>query len=94
MSKDAVATMGDILPDDARGRDAVHVAVVSACSDADMHPGQIVELDTFLVDTGDYKVTPSATQNGVGIVDPFIKSNRIKIGDRFWLYLMPRSITT
>lgn len=88
MAKDAVATMGAILPADVSGRDAVHVAVFSATSTSRLFPGQDVAIaesrgaDTVVVPTGEL----------VGIVDPFL-SVPVPIGERFWVYLYPRTIT-
>jgi hypothetical protein len=86
--KDAVATMGNVLPDDAGGRDAVHVAVFSAISANRLIPGQGVAV----VEHGerDAKVSPAGEH--VGIVDPFLR-NSVTPGLRFWVYLYPRTIT-
>lgn len=88
--KDAVATMGAILPDDAGGRDAVHVAVISAIAGHGLLPSDdvgFVEINGQGEHTAVANVTPL-----LGIVDPFIKG-RVKMGQRFWLYLYPRTIT-
>jgi hypothetical protein len=90
MAKDAVATMGAVLPDDAGGRDAVHVAVFSAVCEQDLKPGQLV----WIVAQGDPDTLVRAigSRNAVGIADPFIDKT-IPANKRFWVYLMPRTIT-
>lgn len=87
--KDAVATMGAMLPDDAIGRDAVHVAVFSATAPQVVFPGQ----DVGIVQRTDGDALVSAkVEPLIGIVDPFIRSS-IPVGARFWVYLYPRTIT-
>lgn len=96
MAKDAVATMGSILPDDVGGRDAVHVAVIAVTASEDLTPGQDIGL------TGDIALNGTLSRNGdqlvgvvprpIGIVDPFL-TGLIHKGDRFWMYLYPRTIT-
>jgi hypothetical protein len=88
--KDAVATMGAVLPDDAGGRDAVHVAVISVIADVTLMPGQHVGLITNDA-SGEYTAGDEATEK-IGIVDPFIKG-KVRRRQRFWLYLYPRTIT-
>ena len=89
MAKDAVATMGGPLPDDAGGRDAVHVAVFSATADKKLHAGQ----DVGVVEQGEPDTKVSATADPIGIVDPYLKTP-VMPGERFWVYLYPRSITS
>lgn len=90
-TKDAVATMGGLLPDEAGGRDAVHVAVVSAVSDVRLRPNQDVGVE--ITSGRDVKARPtSSTTEGVGKVDPYL-SAIVEPGQRFWVYLYPRSIT-
>ncbi len=93
MMKDAVATMGGLLPDDAGGRDAVHVAVFSARSPVKVFPGQdIAIVDAEPVEHGDTVVSPVGGML-IGIVDPFLKVPAMP-GERFWAYLYPRTITS
>lgn len=87
MTKDAVATMGTILTDDVGGRDAVHVAVIAVTAAQWMAPAQ----DVGLVDGGLTAVAD--TTKPIGIVDPFLKDT-VHPGQRFWLYLYPRTITS
>jgi hypothetical protein len=88
MAKDAVATMGNILPDDAAGRDAVHVAVFSAFSAVKLRPGQ----DIAIIHQGEKDVEVAPMGDTVAIVDPFL-NGAVMPGDRFWAYLYPRTIT-
>jgi hypothetical protein len=89
MARDAVATMGTILEPDVGGRDAVHVAVISAVAKSKFTPGQHVGILGSLPN-GDAAAIVSDTP--IGIVDPYLEVT-VKPGERFWLYLYPRSIT-
>lgn len=90
--KDAVATMGSILPDDASGRDAVHIAVISVVAGELLAPGQHIGLTDETVD-GE-RVATAGSDKMLGIVDPFISdTDNIRKGQRFWLYIYPRQIT-
>ena len=88
MAKDAVATMGTILTDDVGGRDAVHVAVIAVKAAATFRPGAHA---TALFRNGEY-VADNNGSEFVGIVDPFL-TDTVRVGQRFWLYLYPRTIT-
>ena len=88
MAKDAVATMGTILTDDVGGRDAVHVAVISVRAKRSLQPGAHASV-TFK--DGEYQTFGSQGEP-VGIVDPFLEE-AVAVGERFWLYLYPRTIT-
>lgn len=87
--KDAVATMGGLLPDDAWGRDAVHVAVFSAFSSDTLYSGERVAI---VNEEGGKDMRVSRNGTSVGIVDPFL-SDYVEPGQRFWVYLYPRTIT-
>ncbi len=89
MTKDAVATMGTILPDDVGGRDAVHVAVISVRSVGVLAPGQHVGFKSAPAENGSVGIVDEP----IGIVDPFL-SAMVRAGERFWLYLYPRTITS
>lgn len=95
MAKDAVATMGTILTDDVGGRDAVHVAVIAATAAGKLTPGQHVGFKSGAApepkDTGEPIVGTS--DDPIGIVDPFLEG-MLQPGQRFWLYLYPRTITS
>lgn len=87
--KDAVATMGDLLPDDAGGRDAVHVAVFSAYSAIPLFPMQRISR-TGATNGVDSEV--GIIGAAIAIVDPFL-TVPVLPGRRFWAYLLPRTIT-
>ncbi len=82
--KDAVATMGTILDDSIQGRDAVHVAVITVEAREILLPGEDVAKDGL---------GANPNEGAVGIVDPFLKAP-VKKGQRFWLFLYPRTITS
>lgn len=87
--RDAVATMGAVLPDDVGGRDAVHVAVIAVVASQKLSPGEDVGV-LHEQSGGDPMADPAAKP--VGKVDPFLTKS-VQRGQRFWLYLYPRTIT-
>lgn len=91
--KDAVATMGTVLTDDVGGRDAVHVAVIAARAGHPIIPGAHVGLRAGSVEPDLIAETKGDDADCIGIVDPFLQ-DRLKKGQRFWLYLYPRTITS
>jgi hypothetical protein len=83
VSTDALETLGTII-DERAGRDAIHLAVEPAVAAHGLGPGD----DVGFVDGGvGYCPKP------VGIVDPFLKTP-VKKGERFWLVVYPRQITS
>lgn len=65
-------------------RDAIHVAVVPMVAAVELQPGQHVGL------SDDGRATPDG--DVVGVVDPF-RSDVVQAGGRFWLCLMPNTVT-
>lgn len=81
---DALATLGTII-DATAARDAIHLAVEPADAGQKLYPGQ----DVCLKDGKAY----ATAENLVGIVDPFLKWP-VQPGERFWLVVYPRQITS
>lgn len=82
---DALATLGTILGPNEK-RDAIHIAVEPVIAGHHLLPGA----EVGRLPDGTY--SPVADKI-VGIVDPFI-DGRVNKGERFWLLLMPRTVTS
>lgn len=82
---DALATLGTIIGAGEK-RDAIHLAVEPVIAGHDLMPGNHVTIK------GGVAVNATVGQ-GLGIVDPFI-SGLIEKGERFWLVVYPRQITS
>lgn len=76
--KETLETLGTILDGEAK-RDAIHIAVAPVVAQETLWPGENVGADG----------TTNSTL--VGIVDPFLK-DRVKKGERFWLFIYPKKI--
>lgn len=96
VTTDALDTLGTII-DETQKRDAIHLAVIPVTAGANIEPGHDVCLDKegFAVNwyEGESEYEP------LGIADPFIKRKQynhgsIRPGDRFWLVIYPRKITS
>lgn len=77
--------IGKLAPPDA-DRDAVHVACVPLIATTEMEPGT----HAGIIEAGHAGLT--STDRCIGIVDPFLREN-VKPGQRFWLFLYPRTVT-
>lgn len=77
---DALETLGMII-DETEKRDAIHLAVEPVVAKECLVCGQHVDADGST--NGEY----------VGIVDPFL-NDTVEPGERFWLVLYPRQITS
>lgn len=85
---DALETLGTII-DDRQARDAIHLAVEP------IEAGQPLNVNED-VGIGDDGKAYSANVKGIkalGKVDPFL-ARRIETGERFWLVVYPRQITS
>lgn len=74
-----------IKPEEQVDRDAIHVAVAPAIANEDLNPGDHVGL-LFGNRAG------KNASCSIGIVDPYLRVI-VKEGDRFWLFLYPKTIT-
>src|SRR5579862_999478 len=83
VSTDALETLGTIIGDQEK-RDAIHLAVEPAVAAHQLRPGD----DVGFVEGG-----VGSCDNPVGIVDPFLKG-LVRKGQRFWLVVYPRQITS
>jgi hypothetical protein len=84
---------GELIKDgDNPKRDAVHVAVAPATTKTLLNPGDGVILTGDVIDNVNVVVRVSEGKEPVGIVDPFLRQV-VGNGSRFWIFLMPRSIT-
>jgi len=86
---DALDTMGTIHDEPVGSRDAVHVAVLSVTAGNLLRPGQHVALD----DDGSTARSNGLGAPTVGIVDPFLDVPVLQPGEKFWLFVYPRTIT-
>lgn len=68
-------------------RDAIHVAVVPVIAMARLKPGQEIGVKE------NYKAQYESRIGNIGIVDPFLKQE-VRMGQSFWMFLTPGSITS
>lgn len=85
MSDQSKLGLGQIITSDQK-RDAIHVAVAPVTAARRLAPGDWVGLD-------EHGKADSTVQPIIGIVDPFL-TVRVMPDDKFWLYLIPGSITS
>lgn len=84
---DALATLGNVISD-AEKRDAIHIAVEPVVAAVRLRAGDHVGL------LEDGRASHDVEFDDlVGIVDPFL-SRPVERGERFWLLLYPRQITS
>lgn len=89
VATDALSTLGTIIGKSEK-RDAIHLAVEPMIAGEKLRPG-----DKVIIKDGEaFDVTwTDRVKEAVGIVDPFL-SGSVGKGDRFWLVVMPRQITS
>ena len=80
-------TIGKLIPEGSQ-RDAVHIAVAPVIAGATLKPGTHIGF----ISPNDTEAV-AAVDNPIGIVDPYL-TNPVYIGQRFWMFLYPRSITS
>jgi hypothetical protein len=85
VATDALETLGTIISDDEK-RDAIHLAVEPVVAGESLRAGDHIAL------RGGVAIR-AARDYGLGIVDPFLSVD-VKAGERFWLVVYPRQITS
>lgn len=86
VATDALETLGTVPIPDNSGRDAIHLAVEPAVAGMALRAGERIKLFNGQA----YTTTPD---QAIGIVDPFV-SGTIRTGTKFWLVVLPRTITS
>jgi hypothetical protein len=87
VSTDALETLGMIHVRDEK-RDAIHLAVIPAEAGENLYPNAHVHL----IDGKAYRAQ-MYSGDAIGVVDPFL-TNSVQAGQRFWVVIYPRVITS
>ena len=86
MVTDALKTLGTIISTKEK-RDAIHLAVEPVQAAEDLRPGQNIGLNNL-------GHASAYAKPHLGIVDPFLKEEKVFKGQMFWLIVYPRQITS
>ena len=73
-----------------QGRDAVHIAIAPCVAGQILAPGDHVGLEPGSTES---VIAPNAVAPAIGIVDPFIHKRFVAVGERFYVFLYPQTIT-
>jgi hypothetical protein len=79
--------LGQII-DAGQQRDAIHIAVAPVVADEELSPGEHIG---FVA--ADQETVGTASGTLLGIVDPFLTAS-VAVGQRFWMFLYPQTITS
>jgi len=86
---DKVPKLGQLIIDE-QYRDAVHIAVAPVIAGETLKPGQRIGF----TDNGDAYTVVANPRKVIGIVDPFLFEKAVYEGDRFYMFLLPNTITS
>lgn len=86
MSDDTIKKLGTIRSQD-EGRDAIHIAVLT------MRATENIRTSVVQYVTAEGERVDGTDPRAVGIIDPFLFPKTIRVGDWFYVYLKPASIT-
>lgn len=79
------------LIEDEQERDAIHIAVAPVTAGERLHPGEHIG---FLKEDNKELVGYFAKTH-LGVVDPYLKEDTIiELGQKFWMFLYPQTITS
>lgn len=87
MTQQYTPNLGELCTDEAR-RDAIHIAVAPVIAGQRLNPGNHVGLVDGVARVG---LPPGISS--IGVVDPFL-GNAVEVGQRFWLFLYPNTVTS
>jgi hypothetical protein len=82
---DALQSLGNLIGPEEK-RDAIHLAVEPVIAGHELKPGESIVLSNG-------RAVCAHRGEATGIVDPFL-SRRVQGGERFWMILLPRTITS
>lgn len=82
--------LGVVLKGD-EGRDAIHIAIVPVIAAQRLCPGDWVR---FSDDGERVCITTSDDDRALGVIDPYLPEITVEKGQRCWLFLKPRTITS
>jgi hypothetical protein len=84
-----VPTLGRLL-EGTVGRDAIHIAIAPVVAGEELWPGQHIGF----ANAGEHHTVIGAAGmvRALGIVDPYLRQ-RVFLGDRFYMFLYPQTIT-
>lgn len=88
---DALETLGFILADNQGARDAIHLAVEPVIAGHNLKTGEHIGIKDGKAVS--HKYVRNHDVKLVGVVDPFLLGG-VQEGDKFWLVVYPRQITS
>lgn len=89
VSTDALETLGMVHTREEK-RDAIHLAVLPVEAGENLYAGAHV----YLLSGKAMRAAGPYSDDAIGIVDPFLGHTSVKAGERFWLVIYPRVITS